>query len=1105
MILFKRFVFILLWIAVSASSMQANTSFKVEQRPLVAILEEFGEKYQVFFSYDVEVIRMVMVDFDFKINESADEAIERLLSRTKLKYDTFGVKYFVIYEDTKKGDKQAKKLSRKIEQIQRLENSGTISLQRNQKEPIRQFTAVVNTIASMKATKIVRGTVTNTQGETLIGVNILVKGTSIGIATDVDGTYELEIPDDATVLIFSYTGFVKQEVSIDGREVVNVEMKADNLLIDEVVIIGYGTVRREDATGALQTVNSRSFNKGAITSPQELLAGKVAGVQITPGAAPGDGAVIRIRGGSSLSATNDPLIIIDGVPVSNDGISGSRNPLNIINPSDIETFTVLKDASATAIYGSRASNGVILITTKKGTFGSKLRLDYNGNVAFSNRLNEIDVLSADEYRELINTRFPDGHPSRSLLGSANTDWQSEIFQTGVTHDHNVSLSGAAGLLPYRVSLGYTNRTGVLKNDQFSRSTASINLSPKFLNNALQVNVSLKGMLSGDNFADQGAIGAAVSFDPTQSVFDDKSPYGGYFTWTQPNGNPITVAPTNPLALLNLRESQSDVQRYILNANADYRFWFLPDLRANLNLGYDYSKGEGTVFVPKNAAFTFSDGGRDEMYDQEQKNELLEFYLNYGKDLGSTRLDVLGGYSWQHFFVEDNFSATNVDGTKILTPAASNPREYYLLSLFGRLNYSIQEKYIFTLTMRRDGTSRFSEDNRWGLFPAAAFAWKIVEKETAKGLSNLKLRLGYGVTGQQGIGGDFYPYLARYVSSFENARYQLGNEFITTLRPNGYDANIKWEETTTYNAGFDYGFLENRLYGSIDVYYRKTEDLINFIPVPAGTNLTNFINTNVGDLENRGVELSINAIPYRNEKTTWDVGFNVTMNRNEITRLTATEDPNYLGVFTGGIAGGVGNTIQIHSVGFPANSFFVYEQVYDEAGVPVEGLYVDRNKDGQITPDDRYHLEKPAPDMFFGFNSTLNYGNWDFSFAGRANLGNYVYNNVLSNQAFYNSLYNSNGNLNNVHAQTASIDFTIPQYFSDYFIEDASFLRIDHITVGHNFQNLFGPSRNLRVYGTVQNPILITNYEGLDPEVFSGIDGNIYPRSRTFLIGVSANF
>lgn len=948
------------------------------------------------------------------------------------------------------------------------------------------------------------GKVTDAEtGEGLIGASVNVMGTAVGAVTDIDGNYRLTAPAGATQLRFKYTGYAEQIIDLGADNVVNIGLKAGEML-EDVVVIGYGTVKREDLTGSVQAVGSKAFNKGAITGPQELLAGKVAGVQVTTGADPGGGATIRIRGGSSLSAVNDPLIVIDGVPVASDNVSGTRNPLNLINPNDVETMTVLKDASATAIYGSRASNGVIIITTKKGSAANREpRFQYAGNVAFSQIVQKSDNLSADEYRALITERYNDSHPARTLLGKSNTDWQSEIYQTGITHDHNLSMTGALGAIPYRASWGLTDRSGILKTDRFKRMTAGLNLNPAFLNNMLQFNLNLKLVSDRNHFADRGAIGNSVSFDPTQPTTVEDQTYGGYFAWLNNDGKPNSLAGGNPLALLNMKDDDSHVGRYITSGSVDYRFWFLPALRANLSASYDYVHGQGTILIPQNAPFSQGDGGgRDEVYDQKKKDKLLEFYLNYGKSFGRSKFDIMGGYSWQHFFRESSSFASNAAGTTVIKPANDDIKEFFLVSLFGRANVSFNDFVFLTGSVRRDGTSRF-QNNRYGLFPAAAVAFKLVDREKAV-LSGLKLRFGYGVTGQQDIGDDFYPSLARYTYSFNNAQYQLGDQFVTTLRPQGYDANLKWEETTTLNGAIDYGFWANRVTGSVEVYQRKTKDLINYIPVAAGTNLTNFITTNVGDLENQGVEFSVNVIPVKRPNLTWSIGGNIAANKNKITRLTATEDPKYLGVATGGISGGVGNMIQIHSVGHPANSFFVYEQVYDANGVPVEGLFVDRNGDGIITPTDRYHLEKSAPDYLIGFNTGVEMGKFDLTLAGRSNIGNYMYNNNESGTS-YSGLYGSTGILYNTLAPIRDNDFETPQYFSDHFVRNASFLRIDHITAGYNIGRVGRNIESLRFSVTVQNPLLITKYEGLDPEVFNGIDNNVYPRSRTYLFGVKADF
>jgi len=955
------------------------------------------------------------------------------------------------------------------------------------------------------AQRTITGQVTDVENnEPLIGASIIVEGTSIGTATDFDGNYRLSVPATATALRITYTGYAAQTLAIGASNTMDFKISPAAVL-DEMVVIGYGTVKREDLTGSVQTVGTKDFNKGAITGPQELLAGKIAGVQVTTNADPGGGATIRIRGGSSLSATNDPLIVIDGVPVASDNTSGTRNALNLINPNDIETMTVLKDASATAIYGSRASNGVILITTKKGSAANReLRFSYTGGVAFSQIVQKPDVLTAAAYRELIANQFADNHPAQTLLGDANTDWQSEIYQTGITHDHSLAVTGAVGKFPFRASWGVTDRTGILKTDRFKRITGALNLNPSFLKGALQFNVNLKLVSDRNNFGNRDAIGSAMQFDPTQPTRVEDQTYGGYFAWLNNDGRPNTLGTANPLALLYMKDDDSNLGRYIASGSVDYRFWFLKDLRANLSVSYDYSHGQGTILIPKNAPFSQGDGGgRNDAYDQLKKDKLLEFYLNYGKSIGTTKFDIMGGYSYQRFFRNPFSFANSATGVVIREPDDA-PRENVLISLFSRANLSFNDFIFLTGSVRRDGTSRFP-NNKWGLFPAGAVALKLVDRERAA-LSTLKLRVGYGVTGQQDISDDFYPALPRYTSSTNTAQYQFGDQFYTTLRPEGYDANLKWEETTTYNAAIDYGFWANRVTGSIELYLRETKDLINFIPTAAGSNLDNFVFSNVGDLENRGVEFSINAIPFKRPNASWSIGFNIAANENKITRLTAIDDANYQGVAAGDdISGGVGNKIQIHSVGYPANSFYVYEQVYDANGIPVEGLYVDRNGDGIVTPNDRYRLEKPAPNYLIGFNTGFDIGKFDLSLAGRSNIGNYMYNNNLSNNAYYNQLYGSTGVLRNVLSSTSEIDFTVPQYFSDHFIQDASFLRIDHITAGYTFGRIGRNISSLRISATVQNPLLVTKYDGLDPEVFSGIDNNIYPRSRTYLFGVKADF
>lgn len=956
------------------------------------------------------------------------------------------------------------------------------------------------------AQKTVNGKIVDAEtDEPLIGARIIVKDQAVGTFSDSEGNYSIDVPSGSTELIISYTGYEKVTVDVSNSTTINVSLTL-GITLKEVLVVGYGTIDKEDATGSLQSVSSKDFNKGAITGAQELLAGKVPGVSITTDGSPGAGSAIRIRGESSLAASNSPLIVIDGVPIDNGGVSGSRNPLNILNPNDIETFTVLKDASASAIYGNRAAGGVIIITTKKGKVGQKLTIGYNGNISFGQPSGKVDVLTAEEYRTAIADYYEEGHPAHSLLGDASTDWQDEIYETAIGTDHNVYASGAIKNFPFRASVGYTNKNGILMTDNFQRVTTGINLTPSFLNNTLQTSLQFKAMFTNNHFADRGAIGNALGFDPTQSPYDSQSPYGGFTTWTIPNGNPALVAPTNPLALLNLKDDNSNVNRFILNFSADYRIPFIPDLRANLNLATDRSEGEGTVVIPTTASFAFDQlngGGVNNTYSQSKFNDLLEFYLNYKKSIGKHEIDAMAGYSWQHFEVDNSFRNSDAAGTPAETLEGSDPAEYFLLSTYGRINYSFIDRYLLTLTLRRDGTSRFSPDTRWGLFPAAALAVKILDNDKPY-LNNLKFRAGWGVTGQQDIG-DFYAYLARYQIGTANARYQFGDEFITTLRPNGYDENIQWEETETYNLGLDFSIIKDRLTGSIDLYQRNTSELLNRIPVPAGTNLTNFITTNVGNMENRGIEVALFTTPISTEDIAVELGINMAYNENEITKLTAIDDPTYEGIATGGIAGGVGSNIQIHSVGYPPRSFYVFEQLYATDGTLLENQFADRNGDGIVNGSDKYRLEKPAADYTFGLTGRVEVYNFDLTFAGRASVGNFAYNNVKTDMGYLNRMFHSSETMWNIHSSGVELN-VIDQAsltFSDHFITPADFLRVDHITLGYNNENLLG--KFFRVYATAQNPFVITQYEGLDPEIFGGIDNNIYPRPRTYVIGLNVEF
>jgi len=990
------------------------------------------------------------------------------------------------------------------------------------------FLFVLLTLSVSAQQKAITGKVTDRGGLPIPGVSVIVKAaggaTISGTVTDMDGKYNISVNSEVKVLDYSFVGMKPITETIGNRSVINLVLDEDVVTVSDVIVIGYGTVKKSDATGAVSTVSSKDFNKGGITSAQDLIVGKSAGTVITSsGGAPGSGSTIRIRGGSSMSASNDPLIIIDGFPVSNSGISGLANPLSTINPNDIETFTVLKDASATAIYGSRASNGVILITTKKGVVGKPMQISYNGTLSVNTVPAYMDVLSGDEFRALaldLASRNQVGLSMGSLtrLGKENTDWQKQIYRTAMAHDQNISISGGLKSMPYRASFGYTDQDGILKTTSMERSTLSLGADPMFFDNHLKVSVNLKGSYTNQNFGNQGAVGSAVAYDPTQPVYNGNTKFGGFFTWINnsdvlpdgsmnPNGGPNPIGVSNPVALLHQTDNKSTVQRSLGNLQFDYKFHFLPELRANMNLGYDVFTTTGHNNSPDNAAFTYRSGiGAKNDYTQDGNTNLFDFYLNYVKDIASikSKIDVTGGYSWQHFYKKGTSFVRNGDGTQI-SDNSKFINENYLVSFFGRLNYTFMDRYLLTATLRDDGSSRFSKANRWGLFPAAAFAWKIKDEsflKTVSAVSDLKLRLGWGVTGQQDIGND-YPYLPVYRGSTATAQYQFGNAFFNTLRPNPYDANIKWEETTTYNAGLDFGFMNNRITGSIDLYKRKTKDLLNFIPIAAGSNFSNFLTTNVGDLENKGIEFSVNGLVVTNKDWSWNIGFNAAYNENKITKLTKTDDPNYPGVDVGLIGGGVGNFIQNQRVGFPANSFFVFQQVYGSNGMPIEGLYVDRTgTGGTVTSNNlnKYHYKKPAPDLTLGINSRVAYKQLDFSFAGRANFGNYVYNNVASG-ALYSTLYNQSGFYNNLPKLVNNSKFTNTQYFSDFYVENASFFKMDNMSVGYNFDQYI----KARLSFTVQNVFTITKYKGLDPEVDGGIDNNFYPRPRIFVLGVNLTF
>ncbi|WP_299754663.1 TonB-dependent receptor [uncultured Pontibacter sp.] len=955
----------------------------------------------------------------------------------------------------------------------------------------------------------VRGTVTDGSGSPLPGVTVVVKGTTRGTSTDASGNFTLAVPANAT-LVLSYIGFQTKEVAVGNQATFNISLQTDAKALEEVVVIGYGTQKKSDVTGAVTSVTSEDFVQGQNTTPEQLIQGKVAGVQITTnGGAPGSGSRIRIRGGASLTASNDPLIVIDGVPVDNAATSGAANPLNFLNPNDIESFNVLKDASATAIYGSRASNGVIIITTKKGKAGQKFSVNFSTQNSLSVINDKIDVLSADEFRAVVNERGSEAQ--RALLGTENTDWQDLIYRNAITTDNNVSVSGAYKFLPYRVSFGYLNQEGVIKTSEFERYSGGISLNPTFFNDHLTVNLNYKGAKTNSRFADQGAIGAAVAFDPTQPVRVDNE-FGGYFQWLDANGRYNPLATRNPLSMLEQRRDVGDAYRSIGNVQLDYKFHFLPELRANLNIGFDRSESDGSTVTRADFAPDAVTAGRRTQFEQTKTNELFDFYLNYVKELEgfNSRIDATAGYSFQDFENDrPNFVPTNAAGVPLTDQEPGLPlnQPYKLKSYFGRINYSLMDRYLLTATVRYDGSTRFSEDNRWGTFPALALAWRINEEAflaSSAVVSDMKLRLGFGVTGQQDIGERFFPYLARYSYSDNTAQYQLGDEFYNLYRPEGYDTGIKWEETRTWNAGLDFGFLNNRITGSLDYFFKDTKDLLALVAVPAGTNLTNELVTNVGNLETQGVEAVLNFTAIDTEKLTWNIGLNGTYQNREITSLSKVENPDFEGYPEGGILGGTGNRIQINSVGYAPNTFFVYKQVYDSNGKPIEGLYADLNEDGVINEKDKYRYKNPEPNVFLGINSDVRYGNWNLSFVARGSFGNYMYNNVYSNLGAYRA-FTFPGYLTNVSTNVNETNFQEFQLFSDYYMENASFLRMENISLGYDFGRLFDETLAIRLTANMQNAFVITKYDGLDPEIAGGIDNNFYPRPRVYTLGLNIGF
>ena len=996
----------------------------------------------------------------------------------------------------------------------------------------------------------VSGTVTDPTGEPLFGASVHVQGTGNGVATDFDGNYTIKVDANGTLEV-SYVGFKTQSVAVNGQTTINVVLQEDSEVLGEVVVIGYGAVKKSDATGSVAVIKPDEIEAGISTSAQDMLVGASPGVVVTTdGGNPTGGAAIRIRGGASLSASNDPLIVIDGVPMSGDSYAGA-NPLTMISPDNIESMTILKDASATAIYGSRASNGVIIITTKKGQSGAP-QVSFSANMHINTARKTWDVMSGDEFRDMVINQI--GTESAiAQLGTANTNWQKEVLRTSVSQDYSLGIGGTAGILPYRVSASYTNNQGILKTSSMDRTTVGFKLTPKFFDGHLSVLANANGAYIKTRQADTGAVGTALTYNPTLPVYSGSNMYNGYTTLVDNSGKPMDNSPNNPLSMLESINNVAEVLNSNGNLQLDYSLHFLPELRLNLNLGYEVSENKTNSTTAQNSPQAWRGNyydGAGTVYNHYdlKRNTVLEFYANYKKDFEAIKssLDVTAGYSWERrdyqghsltvfntMGYNNNWSEIYADGVYDLVenPATEDrighsyndqPTYYWkgqlnLVSFYGRLNYTLDNKYLLTFTLRDDGTSRFSPDTRWGLFPALALGWKINEMgffESARDKMNeFKLRLGWGITGQQAVGG-YYPYIPVYAQSTSSGVVDYpspdgkNNAWISPLYPKAYQEDLKWEETTTWNVGLDMAWLNNRITASLDWYLRDTKDLLAYVPVPAGQTTTNFMDRNIGELRNIGVEANIGAKPVVTRDFVWSTGINVAWNKNELTKLTGSneEDQSYYLQAAGNPASENAGALQVHKAGHPAYSFYLLEQVYDQNGQPIPNQYVDQNQDGEINDADLVIRHSRDPKVTLSWNNTFNYKNWDLGIQLRANVGNYVFNSVLASKSNLTTV--DRYGLNNLvktdfYFNDASANSNLVR--SDYFLEDASFIRCDNITLGYTWEDLLNDNLRLRLFGAVQNPFVITKYRGLDPEVFSGVDNNVYPRPVTFSLGLVATF
>ena len=970
---------------------------------------------------------------------------------------------------------------------------------------------VIGCLQLMAQTRTIKGEVTDAQnGEALIGATVMVEGEKGGTVTDFDGNFSLQVSSSAKKIKVSYIGYIDKVLSISDN--MKVKLESDSKALADVVVIGYGTARKSDLTGSVATVKSKDFNKGLVSSPEQLINGKVSGVQIMSNSGSASaGSTIRVRGGASLNASNDPLIVLDGVPLEQGGISGnSSNFLSMINPSDIESMTVLKDASSTAIYGSRASNGVIIITTKKGQQGA-VKVNFNTTNSLQTRAQMVDMLSRDEFVNVINQFGTDNQ--KSLLGTANTDWNDEVYRTAFGTDNNLSVSGSIDKwLPFRVSVGYYNQSGLVRKDNVERWTGNVVLTPSFFQDHLKLTINAKGTLNNNSFNNGGAVWAAATFNPTIPVYSGNDKYGGYNEALDADGYPVNAGVRNPRGLVDLYDSKSKVSRFIGSMDVDYKVHFLPELKFHATMGADYAKGDGTVYVPAYAAQSYNKdeslGGSDYKYGpQKNENRLLTLYANYAKyfeDIKSN-VDLTAGYDYQYWkSTTPLYYTKSAAGTNLSTVKASDYR-HVMLSYYGRINYSFDGKYLLTATVRRDASSRFSKDTRWGTFPSVALGWTLTEEpwlKNQKVLSNLKLRASYGVTGQQeGIGN--YNYLPVYTYSVTGAEAFINGQYINTYRPEAYVSDLKWETTTSWNFGLDFGFLDGRIGGAIDFYTRKTKDLLASVPTAAGTNFSKTILTNVGNVDSKGIEVSLNATPIQTKDWEWNLSYNFTWQNMKVKNLSLTKGGSQTNVKVGPSIDAY--QFQVLSEGYEPYMFYVYHQLYDsKTGKPIEGAYADLNNDGEINDADLYRYHSPAPKYIMGLSTSLRYKQLTLGMSFRANIDNYVYNGMgMSTGAFETVSYN-NSQLNNLNTSFLKTGFKTRQYLSDYYVENASFLKLDNLSLSYNVGKI-NKWASLTVSAMVQNVFTITGYSGTDPEVPNGMDNSFYPRPRTYSVSLGLQF